>query len=103
MVAFVTHALRIVLLVCMGAFCDRFSCPPHFATFWLALNHYRVGMQLNALLFFIIFGSYIWKKFSDFLDTKINDISEEILIANNLHQEAKKLLSEEKKKLQGLD
>lgn len=55
MVAFVTHTLRIVLLVCMGAFCDRFSCPPHFATFWLALNHYRVGMQLNALLFFIIF------------------------------------------------
>ena len=60
-------------------------------------------MAVSFLLFFIIFGSFIWKKFSNFLDNKINDISEEILVASNLHQEAKKLLSEEKKKLQGLD
>ncbi len=41
------------------------------------------------------------EKIFKFLDNKINDISEEILVASNLHQEAKNLLSEEKKKLQG--
>jgi F-type H+-transporting ATPase subunit b len=67
------------------------------------LNDPQIWVAVSFLLFFIIFGSFIWKKFSNFLDNKINDISEEILVASNLHQEAKKLLSEEKKKLQGLD
>ena len=62
-----------------------------------------MGSCIISSFFFIIFGSFIWKKFSNFLDNKINDISEEILVASNLHQEAKNLLSEEKKKLQGLD
>ena len=67
------------------------------------LNDHQIWVALSFLLFFMIFGSLIWKKFSNFLDNKINDISEEILVASNLHQEAKNLLSEEKKRLQGLD
>ena len=67
------------------------------------LNDPQIWVAVSFLLFFIIFGSLLWKKFANFLDNKINDISEEILIASNLHQEAKSLLSEEKKKLQGLD
>ena len=67
------------------------------------LNDPQVWVAVSFLLFFIIFGSLLWKKFSNFLDNKINDINEEILVASNLHQEAKNLLSEEKKKLQGLD
>ena len=62
------------------------------------LNDPQIWVALAFLLFFIIFGSFIWKKFSNFLDNKINEINEEILVANNLHQEAKNLLSEEKKK-----
>ena len=66
-------------------------------------NDPQIWVALSFLLFFIIFGSLVWKKFSNFLDNKINDINEEILVASNLHQEAKSLLSEEKKKIQGLD
>ncbi len=67
------------------------------------LNDPQIWVAISFLLFFIIFGGLLWKKFSNFLDNKINDISEEILVASNLHQEAKKLHSEEKKRLQGLD
>ena len=67
------------------------------------LNDPQIWVAVSFLLFFIIFGSLLWKKFSNFLDNKINNISEEILVASNLHQEAKNLLAEEKKKLQGLD
>ena len=67
------------------------------------LNDPQIWVAVSFLLFFIIFGSLLWKKFSNFLDNKINDINEEILVASNLHQEAKNLLSEEKKKIQGLD
>ena len=67
------------------------------------LSDPQIWVAVSFLLFFIFFGSFIWKKFSNFLDNKINHISEEILVANNLHQEAKTLLSQEKKRLQGLD
>ena len=67
------------------------------------LSDPQIWVAVSFLLFFIIFGSLLWKKFSNFLDNRINDISEEILVASNLHQEAKNLLSEEKKRLQGLD
>ena len=67
------------------------------------LNDPQIWVAVSFLLFFIIFGSLIWKKISNLLDHKINDINEEILVASNLHLEAKNLLSEEKKKLQGLD
>ena len=67
------------------------------------LNDPQIWVAVSFLLFFIIFGSSIWKKISSFLDNKINAISEEITLASNLHQEAKDLLSEEMKKFQGLD
>ena len=67
------------------------------------LNDPQIWVAVSFLLFFIIFGSLLWNKFSNFLDNKISDISEEILVASNLHQEARNLLSDEKKKLQGLD
>ena len=67
------------------------------------LNDPQIWVAVSFILFFIIFGSLLWKKLSNFLDNKINDIREEILVASNLHQEAKNLLSEEKKRLQGLD
>ena len=57
------------------------------------LNDPQIWVAASFLLFFVIFGSVIWKKFSNFLDNKINDISKEILEASNLHQEAKNLLS----------
>ena len=69
----------------------------------LNLSDPQLWVAVSFLLFFIIFGSVIWKKFSNFLDNKIKDINEEILTASNLHQEAKSLLAEEKKKLQGID
>ena len=67
------------------------------------LDDPQLWVAVSFLLFFIFFGSFIWKKFSNFLDNKVKDINEEILTANNLHQEAKNLLAEEKKKLQGID
>ena len=66
-------------------------------------NDPQLWVAVSFLLFFIIFGSFIWKKLSTFLDNKINDISDEILTASNLHKDAKNLLSEEIKKYQGLD
>ena len=63
----------------------------------------QIWVAISFILFFLFFGNFIWKKFSAFLDSKINAISEEINLANQLHQEAKDLLSEETKKFQGLD
>ncbi len=57
---------------------------------FINLNDPQTWVAVSFLLFFIIFGGFIWKKLSNFLDNKINDISEEILAASNLHQEAKK-------------
>ena len=66
-------------------------------------NDPQIWVAISFLLFFIIFGNFTWKKLSAFLDNKINAISEEILVAKNLHEDAKNLLSEELKKFQGLD
>ena len=63
----------------------------------------QIWVAISFILFFLFFGNFIWKKFSAFLDNKINAISEEINLANQIHQEAKDLLSEEMKKYQGLD
>jgi F-type H+-transporting ATPase subunit b len=67
------------------------------------VNDPQIWVAFSFLLFFIFFGSFVWKKLSKFLDDKINSIEEEITSASNLHQEAKDLLSEETKKFQGLD
>lgn len=70
---------------------------------FLNFNDPQIWVAFSFLLFFIIFGNFIWKKVSNFLDSKIKTISEEIIEASNLHQQAKDLLSEETKKFQGLD
>ena len=70
---------------------------------FIDLNDPQIWVAVSFVLFFLIFGNFIWKKFSGFLDNKINSINEEIETASSLHQEAKKLLSDEMKKFQGLD
>ncbi len=70
---------------------------------FINLNDPQIWVAVSFLLFFMIFGNFIWKKLSSFLDNKINNIREEIVTASNLHQEAKNLLSNEIKKFQGLD
>ena len=70
---------------------------------FIDLNDPQIWVAVSFLLFFIIFGNFIWKKLSSFLDNKINTIQQEIVTASNLHQDAKNLLSDEIKKFQGLD
>ena len=69
----------------------------------LNFNDPQIWVAISFILFFIIFGRFIWKKFSIFLDNKINAISAEIDSASNLHKDAKNLLSEEMKKFQGIE
>ena len=66
-------------------------------------NDPQIWVAFSFILFFAFFGGFIWKKFTYFLDSKINSINDEIITANNLHKEAKDLLSEEMKKFQGLE
>ena len=63
----------------------------------------QIWVAVSFILFFIIFGKLIWKKFTIFLDNRILTIKAEIDEAKKLHSEAKKLLSEETKKMQDLD
>ena len=66
-------------------------------------NDPQIWVAVSFILFFILFGRSIWKKFSNFLDNKINDIKRDILTASDLHNKSRDLLSEEIKKFQGLD
>ena len=70
---------------------------------FIDLNDPQIWVAVSFVLFFLIFGNFIWKKLISFLDNKINSINEEIETAASLHQEAKKLLSDEMKKFQVLD
>lgn len=70
---------------------------------FIDLNDPQIWVAVSFFLFFLIFGNFVWKKLSNFLDSKINSINEEIETASSLHQEAKNLLSNEMKKFQGLD
>ena len=63
----------------------------------------QIWVAISFILFFVLFGNIVWKNFSKFLDNKIENISNEIKSANNLHKEAKDLLSEETKKFQSID
>ena len=63
----------------------------------------QIWVAISFILFFVLFGNIVWKNFSKFLDNKIENISNEIKSANNLHKEAKDLLSEEIKKFQSID
>ena len=63
----------------------------------------QIWASISFILFFLLFGKLIWKKLSDFLDTKILEIKNEIDEAKKLHSNAKELLAEETKKIQDLD
>ena len=63
----------------------------------------QIWVAISFILFFLLFGKFIWKKLVSFLDTKILEIKDEIDEAKKLHHEAKELLSEETKKIQDLD
>ena len=63
----------------------------------------QIWVAISFILFFLLFGKLIWKKFSLFLDNKILDIKNEIDEAKKLHNEAKELLAAETKKMQDLE
>ena len=63
----------------------------------------QLWVAISFILFFLFFGKLIWKKFTEFLDNKILEITDEINEAKKLHNDAKQLLAEETKKLQDLD
>ena len=63
----------------------------------------QIWVAISFILFFLLFGKFIWKKLVSFLDSKILEIKDEIDEAKKLHHEAKELLSEETKKIQDLD
>ena len=63
----------------------------------------QIWVAISFILFFLLFGKLLWKKFSLFLDSKILDIKNEIDEAKKLHSDAKELLSTETKKMQDLD
>ena len=63
----------------------------------------QIWVAISFILFFLLFGKLIWKKFSLFLDNKILDIKNEINEAKKLHNDAKELLANETKKMQDLD
>ena len=63
----------------------------------------QIWVTISFILFFLLFGKLLWKKFSEFLDNKILAIKNEIDEAKNLHSKTKELLAEETKKMQDLD
>lgn len=63
----------------------------------------QIWVAISFILFFLIFGKMLWKKFSSFLDSKILEIKNEIDEAKKLHSDAKELLASETKKIQDLD
>ena len=58
----------------------------------------QIWVAISFILFFLLFGKFIWKKFSSFLDNKILEIKNEIDEAKKLHNEAKDLLAKKQKK-----
>ena len=45
---------------------------------FIDLNDPQIWVAVSFVLFFLIFGNFIWKKLISFLDNKINSINEEI-------------------------
>ena len=69
----------------------------------LDLNDPQLWVAISFILFLVLFGNFIWKKLSSFLDNKILEIKNEIDEAKKLHNDAKELLAIESKKFQDLD
>ncbi len=63
----------------------------------------QIWVAISFILFFLLFGKLIFKKFTDFLDNKVLEIKNEIDEAKKLHSDAKELLVLETKKIQDLD
>ena len=63
----------------------------------------QIWVAISFMLFFLLFGKIILKKFTEFLDNKILEIKNEIDEAKKLHNDAKELLALETKKVQDLD
>ena len=63
----------------------------------------QIWVAISFILFFLLFGKLIFKKFAEFLDNKILEIKNEIDEAKKLHSDAKELLVLETKKIQDLD
>ena len=63
----------------------------------------QIWVAIAFILFFLLFGKLIWRKFAGFLDNKILEIKKEIDDANKVHEDAKELLALETKKIQDLD
>jgi F-type H+-transporting ATPase subunit b len=66
-------------------------------------NDPQIWVAISFILFFSFCGKFIWSKLSRFLDNKIDIIGAEIRDAEQLHNDAKLLLSSEMKKFQDLD
>ncbi len=63
----------------------------------------QTWVAIAFILFFLFFGKIIWKKFTGFLDSRIDLIKDQIKESQDLHNEAKELLTNEKKKVQELE
>ena len=63
----------------------------------------QIWVAISFILFFLLFGKIILRKFTEFLDNKILEIKNEIDEAKKLHSNAKELLALETKKVQDLD
>ena len=63
----------------------------------------QIWVAISFILFFLLFGKIILRKFTEFLDNKILEIKNEIDEAKKLHNDAKELLALETKKVQDLD
>ena len=63
----------------------------------------QIWVAISFILFFLLFGKIILRKFTEFLDNKILEIKNEIDEAKKLHSDAKELLALETKKVQDLD
>ena len=66
-------------------------------------NDPQIWVAISFILFFSFCGKFIWSKLSSYLDNKIDIIGTEIRDAEQLHNDAKLLLSSEMKKFQDLD
>ena len=63
----------------------------------------QIWVAISFILFFVFFGKLIWKQLTNFLDSKILEIQNEIDEAQKLHKDTKDLLASESKKFQDLD
>ena len=69
----------------------------------LDFNDPQIWVAIAFALFFILFGKFLWKKLSTFLNQNIEKVRSEITEANNIYNDTKTLLASETKKFQDLE